>query len=165
MAGGGSGTTAGPAGRGRTRWWLVAAVLALPGLIMAGLVTMVITFMTSDYPLGGAPEDVPCAEALRFGGAKLPEGAYDTDCTVQSWLDTSYEAEFRMPRATVRTWLTDTYGKPPGTDLCDPGADACLNLDSSDAAPPPGADADAVDVNVTYEDAGTALISFSAFTV
>ncbi|MFF4562350.1 hypothetical protein [Streptomyces sp. NPDC001435] len=167
MAGVRGGTAGARAGRGRTRWGVFAAVLALPALILAGLVAMVIRFMTSDYPLGGEPEAVPCTEALAFGGAKLPKGAYDGQCTVQTWLDTDYHAAFRMPRAAVRTWLTDTYpeGPQPGTDLCDTGADLCLNLNTQFATPPDDAGADAVTVNVTYEDAGTAVVSFSAFTV
>ncbi|MGW0628334.1 hypothetical protein [Streptomyces sp. NPDC002758] len=167
MAGARGGMAAGSVGRGRTRWGLFAAVMALPMLIVAGLTAVVIRFMTSDYPLGGEPEQVPCAEALEFGGAKLPDGAYGGQCTVQTWLDTSYHAEFRMPRADVRKWLTDTYpgGPQTGTEFCDHGAGLCLNLNSSEAPPPPGADADAVTVNVTYVDATTALVRFSAFTV
>jgi hypothetical protein len=167
MAGVRGGTTSGQGGRGRTGWGLFAVVMALPALLAAGLIAVVIRFLTSDYPMGGAPEDVPCAEALEFGGARLPKGAHDADCTVQTWLDTDYNAEFRMPRADVRKWLTDTYPRDPqpGTEFCDHGADLCLNLNSSDAPPPPGADADAVTVNVTYVDATTALVRFSAFTV
>ncbi|WP_225838695.1 hypothetical protein [Streptomyces sp. NK08204] len=159
--------TAGGEGRGRTRWGLVAAVLALPGLLLAWMVVLVVKSALSDYPLGGAPEKVSCAEALSFGGARLPTGAYDTHCTVQAWQDTDYEAGFRMPRADVRGWLKATYlqGPAPGTDLCDEGADLCLNLNSDAHPPPDGVDANAVVVNVTYESAGTARVSFSAFTV
>ncbi|MEW2622784.1 hypothetical protein [Streptomyces sp. NPDC048106] len=131
----------GVAGRGRTRWGLPAAILVVPALVLVWVVVAVVGFATSDYPLGGAPEKVPCAEALDFGGGKLPKGAYDTRCTVQTWLDTSYHAEFRMPRARVRAWLSDTYpyGPQPGTDLCDEAAHLCLNMDSAAAPPPPGA--------------------------
>jgi hypothetical protein len=141
--------------------------MALPGLLLAGLVTVLIYYLTSDYPLDGGPEKVPCAEALEFGGAKLPKGAHGGRCTVRVWLDTSYLADFRMPRADVPKWLADTYpaGPGPGTEFCDDGADLCLNLDSAHASPPPGAAADAVTVNVTYENAGTARILVSAFTV
>ncbi|MFG2354867.1 hypothetical protein [Streptomyces sp. NPDC048521] len=153
--------------RGRTRWRLFAAVMAVPALLLGWVIVIVIRFMTSDYPLGGAPETVPCAEALRFGGARVPEGAYDERCTVQTWLDTSYHAAFRMRRADVGTWLKDSYpaGPEPGTDLCEKGADLCLNMDSATAPPPPDAAADAVTVNVTYEGPQGALVRFSAFTV
>ncbi|OXY97619.1 hypothetical protein BEK98_08665 [Streptomyces diastatochromogenes] len=155
------------ASRGWTRWGLFALVGALPVLVLGWLAVVVVRFATSDYPLGGGPEKVPCAEALDFGGAKLPEGAYDTECTVQAWMDTDYEATFRMPRAGVRDWLTGTYpkGPAPGTELCDESADLCLNLDSDEHAPPAGVDANAVVVNVTYEGPDTARVSFSAFTV
>ncbi|GGJ49842.1 hypothetical protein [Streptomyces brasiliensis] len=167
MAGVRGGTAGARAGRGRTRWGVFAVVMALPTLLVAGVAAVAIWFMTSDYPLGGEPEDVPCAEALDFGGAKLPKGAYDGQCTVQTWLDTDYHAAFRMPRADVRKWLADTYPEAPepGTDLCDTDADLCLNLNTQYATPPDGAGADAVTVNVTYEDAGTAVVFFSAFTV
>ncbi|MEU1401806.1 hypothetical protein ABZ471_05455 [Streptomyces sp. NPDC005728] len=155
------------AARRRTRWGLVAVLAALPALIVVWLVAMVVKFATSDYPLGGGPEKVSCAEALDFGGARLPEGAYDAECTVRAWMDTDYEATFRMPRAGVHDWLTGTYpkGPAPGTEFCDEGADLCLNLDSEDNPPPPGVGANAVVVNVTYEGTGTARVDFTAFTV
>ncbi|MFH8775435.1 hypothetical protein [Streptomyces sp. NPDC017958] len=152
---------------GWTRWGLFALVGALPALVVVWLAVAVVRFATSDYPLGGGPEKVPCAEALDFGGAKLPKGAYDTECTVQAWLDTDYDASFRMPRADVRDWLKATYpkGPAPGTEYCDEGADLCLNLDSEDHKPPAGVYANAVTVNVTYEGPDTARVRFSAFTV
>ncbi|GLX50052.1 hypothetical protein Shyhy01_30020 [Streptomyces hygroscopicus subsp. hygroscopicus] len=154
------------AARGRTRWWLLAAILAVPALVLVWVVVTVVRAATSDYPLGGAPEKVSCARALKFGGGKLPEKAYDTRCTVQSWMDTTYHAEFRMPRTDVRAWLSETYpyGPKPGTDLCDPGADLCVNMESPEIPPPPGAYADAVTVNVTYEGPDRALVRFAAFT-
>ncbi|QNT93997.1 hypothetical protein HEP81_03698 [Streptomyces griseofuscus] len=48
------------------------------------------------------PEQVPCAEALEFGGGKLPQGAYGTRCTVQSRLDTSRRRGHRRARAPTR---------------------------------------------------------------
>lgn len=155
------------AARGWTRWGLFALIGALPALVVVWLAVVVVRFATSDHPLGGGPEKVPCAEALDFGGAKLPKEAYDTECTVQAWLDTDYQASFRMPRAGVRHWLKDTYpkGPAPGTEYCDEGADLCLNLNSEEHEPPAGVDANAVVVNVTYEGPDTARVTFSAFTV
>ncbi|WP_330259345.1 hypothetical protein OG586_20325 [Streptomyces murinus] len=155
------------AGRGRGRRVLLGVVAAVPALLLAWVVFAVVRLATSDCPLGGGPEKVPCAEALEFGGGKLPQGAYDTRCTVRSWLDTSYAAEFRMPRRDVGAWLAKSCpsGPAPGTELCDDGADLCLNMDSEAAPPPAGAGADAVTVNVTYEGPDRALVRFSAFTV
>ncbi|MFF9814368.1 hypothetical protein [Streptomyces sp. NPDC014006] len=147
------------------RWGLVAAVAVLPVLILIWLVTAVVRFATSDYPLGGAPEQASCTEALAFGGASLPDGAYDTDCTVRTWLDTDYLVTFRMPRADATGWLTRTYGEQPETRLCREGADLCLDLNSDAHPPPAGAGANAVTVDVTYESTSTARVRFSAFTV
>ena len=129
----------GVAARGRSRWGLFAVIAALPALVVVWLVVLVVKFATSDYPLG----------------------------TVQAWMDTDYEATFRMPRAGVRDWLTGTYpkGPAPGTELCAEGADLCLNLNTDEYEPPAGVDANAVVVNVTYEGPDTALVKFSAFTV
>ncbi|MGW7523270.1 hypothetical protein [Streptomyces sp. NPDC054783] len=145
---------------------MVAAILALPVLIMAGSAVMVVRFATSDYPLGGAPEKAPCAEALDFGGAKLPHGAFEDACTVQTWMDTDYRAEFRMPRAQLWAWLRHTYpGAPePDTDLCSYGADFCVNMNSQDTVPP-GIAANAVEIDVTYEGPDQALVRFTAYTV
>ena len=156
---------------GRTGRWLVAALVAVAVLVLLPFLIGFAAFLrpdrNADYPLGGAPEKVPCAEALDFGGAKLPVGAHDTDCTVQAWMDTFYAARFLMPRADVRGWLTRTYPQAPepGTEFCGEGADLCLNLDSADRPVPDGVGANAVKVDVVYEDAGTALVRFSAFTV
>ncbi|MFY4721935.1 hypothetical protein [Streptomyces sp. LaBMicrA B280] len=111
-------------------------VPAVPAPLPARVACAVVRLATSDRPLGGGPEKVPCAEALEFGGGQLPQGAYDTRCTVRSWLDTSYAAGFRMPRRDVGAWLAKTCpsGPAPGTGLCDDGAGLCPNMDS-EAAP------------------------------
>ncbi|MGW2489384.1 hypothetical protein ACWCV9_19520 [Streptomyces sp. NPDC001606] len=146
------------------------AVLALPALVVAWGAAIVVRAMTSDYPLGGGPEKVSCAEALAFGGARLPQRAYESRCTVQAWQDTSYDADFRMPRADVWAWLRHTYphAPKPRTDLCaaeDSGpVDFCVDM-NTDATAPQGVDANAVQISVTYEGPATARVRFSAFTV
>ncbi|MFF9409195.1 hypothetical protein ACF1B0_27295 [Streptomyces anandii] len=154
--------------RGRTRWWLVAAVAVLPAMVLlpflvafAGMI-----FSHSEYPLGGGPKAVSCTRALAFGGAALPDGATPVGgCVERSRQDVSYSADFRMPRAAVRDWLHRTYpdAPAPGTGFCDDDADLCLEL-SRTRGLPEGVGADAVQVNVTYEEAGTALVDFAAFT-
>ncbi|GEC06272.1 hypothetical protein SSP24_39270 [Streptomyces spinoverrucosus] len=154
--------------RGRSWWGLVVALAALPVVILGFLGWMAVSaaVVSRDF-LGGNPEEVPCAEALAFGGARLPQGAQQVGaCEVTAWLDTHYSAEFRMPRAEVRDWLADTYlyAPDPDTEFCLDDADLCLELDfmvHSD----PEVSADAVQVYVTYEDADTARVRFSAFTV
>ncbi|MDR6976441.1 Tfp pilus assembly protein PilX [Streptomyces sp. 3330] len=162
------GVPRGPEPRGRTRWGVVAAVLALPVLLVAGLLVLtVVRVLTDDEETDGTRlKKVPCAEALAFGGAALPAGARDAECTVQSWLDTNYQAEFRMPRAGVGPWLTAAYPDAPGaggpgTQACAHGSDHCFQLDVTGR---PGTEAYYVDVTVTYENAETARVRYSAFT-
>lgn len=80
---------------GRTRWWLFAAVVTLPALVLLPfLIAFVgIVFSESEYPLGGGAEEVPCADVLDFGGATLPPGAQPVGtCTRQGWQDLHYRA-------------------------------------------------------------------------
>ncbi|MET7379007.1 hypothetical protein ABZT08_09265 [Streptomyces sp. NPDC005526] len=155
--------------RGRTRWWLVAAVAALPALaLLPFLVGFVgIALSDSEYPLGGGPKAVPCAEVLKSGGAVLPEGARPVGaCVEQSRQDVSYRATFRMPRAGVAPWLHRTYPEAPAprTDLCEGEAELCLDLNRARGLPAT-VHVDAVQIEVEYENAGTALVDFAAFTV
>ncbi|MEU5242901.1 hypothetical protein AB0G81_02060 [Streptomyces asoensis] len=89
----------------------MAAILALPVLLVAGLLVLIGVWVLSDDEEtdGTRLKEVPCAEALAFGGARMPEGAGDAKCTVQSWLDTNYQADFRVPRAGFDSWLEDAY--------------------------------------------------------
>lgn len=154
--------------RGRSRWGLVAALAAVPVLILGLFGWMVVSAAVSDDFLGGGPEKVPCAEALAFGGARLPQGAQQVGaCEVMAWQDTHYSAEFRMPRARVRDWLADTYpyAPEPDTEFCFDDADLCLELDFAMEHSDPEVAAHAVQVYVTYEGTDTARVRFSAFTV
>ncbi|MFJ8546923.1 hypothetical protein ACIRFH_34110 [Streptomyces sp. NPDC093586] len=164
--GGASGARARP---GRTGWWLLAALVTLPALVLLPSLVVLAAVVLSDdeYPRGGGPEQVPCAKALRFGGAALPDVAAPAgECTRQSWQDVHYGAVFRMPRTGVRDWLTRTYPDAPAprTEFCPDEADLCLGLGHEQGLPS-GVDADSVQVDVVYEDGGTALVRFSAFTV
>ncbi|MFF7751868.1 hypothetical protein ACFZCP_22020 [Streptomyces sp. NPDC007971] len=120
---------------------------------------------------------VPCAEALAFGGAELPRGAYDTECTVRAWMDTDYTARFRMPKDGVGDWLRSTYPnapEPKGEHCIPDSVDLCVHLEFQKGyadyagqvpgASDPGFGAYALDVDVTYEGPDRALVRFSAFT-
>ncbi|MFF0793916.1 hypothetical protein [Streptomyces spiralis] len=160
---------AGGAPRGRTRWWLVAAVAVLPAMALLPFVVAFVGMALSDseYPLGGGPTSVSCAQALAFGGAALPGGGTPVgECVERSWQDVSYSADFRMPRAGVRDWLHHTYPDAPApeTEFCTDDADLCLELSYMKGLPE-GVGADAVQVSVVYQDEGTALVRFAAFTV
>lgn len=155
-----------------TRWWLIAAVVLAP-FAMAPLLIAGVAWMLSDpVPAGaadrGAPRPVPCARALAFGGARLPDGARTVGpCETQAGIDRHYSASFRMPRPGVRDWLTRSYpdAGEPESSYCSGGADLCLAAGTDRGGLPPGTDAHAVRVSVVYEDGGTALVRFAAFTM
>jgi hypothetical protein len=123
----------------------------------------------SDDPTRTKPEKAACAEALRFGGAVLPDGArFVGTCPEQGRQDIEHDASFRMPRAGVRDRPAHTYpdAPAPDTESCTGDTDLCLALDFT-ADPPSGTHppADVVRTGVVFEDAGTALVRFSAFTL
>ncbi|MFH9012695.1 hypothetical protein ACH4C6_15055 [Streptomyces sp. NPDC017943] len=169
--------------RGRTRWELLLPILAVPVIVLGALVAGIALFaFTGDEDGGrtdggrkdggrtdggrtGAAAGVPCAEALAFGAAERPPGATVRDCTVQRGIDTSYSAVLRMPRADVRGWLRATYPDAPrprtGGGVC--GA-LCLDVTRENGLPGT-AGAHVVQVRVEHENAETALVRFSAFTM
>ncbi|MFF9046478.1 hypothetical protein [Streptomyces parvulus] len=171
LSGGGPGDGA-EAPRGRTRWWLVAVLTVVPALVVLPLLVALAGMVLGeddDRGEGGrASERVPCAEALAFGGAVLPAGARPTEgCTVQGFQDIHYSAAFRMPRTGVQDWLIHTYpdAPEPGAEFCaGEAADLCLDLSYAQGLPD-GVEADAVQVRVVHEEAGTALVRFTAFTL
>ncbi|MEU2302648.1 hypothetical protein [Streptomyces antibioticus] len=152
-------------GRSGVRWGVVAAALASAAVVAVGMPVLAGMPAAEEDPARG-PVPVSCAEALAFGGARLPAGARDAECSVQSAMDTLYQADFRMPREDVWTWVADTYPDAPepggpGTLACLKGVDHCFQLDVNGR---PGTDAYYVDLAVTYVNAETARVRFSAFT-
>ncbi|MGZ3100391.1 hypothetical protein [Streptomyces sp. H72] len=157
--------------RGRTRWRLFAGLATLPVLALLPLLVALVGTVLSESDgrgEGRAAEHVPCSEALRFGGAALPDGARPVGaCTLQGFQDTHYGAAFRMPRTGVQDWLAHTYPDAPAArrDTCvGGGGDLCLDLGPARGLPD-GVGAHAVRVRVEYEAAGTALVRFAAFTL
>ncbi|GAA3966649.1 hypothetical protein GCM10022384_17690 [Streptomyces marokkonensis] len=157
--------------RGRTRWWLFAALATLPALVLLPLLLVFVGILLSDEngPGGGRKSDhSPCSEALAFGGATLPDGARPVGkCTLHGFQDTHYGTSFRMPRTGVQVWPAHTYPDAPApeTEFCaGDDVDLCLGLGHARGLPD-GVRAHAVEVRVVYEDdARTALVRFAAFT-
>ncbi|WP_235614584.1 hypothetical protein [Streptomyces ambofaciens] len=144
--------------------------MTLPALVLLPLLVVLVGLVLSESDGRGdgrAAEHVPCSEALRFGGAALPDGARPVGaCTLQGFQDTHYGAAFRMPRTGVQDWLAHTYPDAPAprADTCGGGdGDLCLDLGPARGLPG-GVDAHAVQVRVEYGADGTALVRFSAFT-
>ncbi|MFF6913794.1 hypothetical protein [Streptomyces sp. NPDC012466] len=156
------------ADRGHTRWGIILPFLALPVVVLGVLIVGLFLWAYSDDDDGtraGAAATVPCTEALAFGAAEPPAHARVRDCTVQRGIDTSYSAVLRMPREDVSDWLRETYPDAPeprtGGGVC--GA-LCLDVTHEDGLPGT-AEAHVVQVRVEYENAETALVRFSAFTM
>ncbi|BCL21895.1 hypothetical protein ACPCBX_33760 [Streptomyces tuirus] len=157
--------------RGHTRWGIVLPFLALPVVVLGVMVIGLFLWAWTDDDdahdgtRAGAAAAVPCTEALAFGAAARPANARVDDCTVQRGIDTSYAAVLRMPREDVRDWLRQTYPNGPEARA---GGGACgvLCLDVTHENGLPGtAEAHVVQVRVEYENAETALVRFSAFTM
>ncbi|MFF0597218.1 hypothetical protein [Streptomyces antibioticus] len=143
----------------------MACALLPAGAVAGGLVVLAGMPSAEEDPARG-PVPVSCAEALAFGGAELPDGTEGAKCRMQSAMDALYEADFRMPREDVWAWVAATYPEAPepggpGTLACAQGVDHCFQLDVSGR---PGTDAYYVDLAVTYVNAETARVRFSAFT-
>ncbi|MFF8394377.1 hypothetical protein [Streptomyces sp. NPDC016172] len=156
------------ADRGHTRWGIILPFLALPVVVLGVLIIGLFLWAWSDdedATRAGATATVPCAEALAFGAAERPANARAHHCTVQRGIDTAYSAVLRMPREDVRDWLRATYPDAPeprtGGGVC--GA-FCLDVTHEDGLPGT-AEAHVVQVRVEYENAETALVRFSAFTM
>jgi hypothetical protein len=147
---------------------VVLAPFAMVPLLIAGVAWMLSDPVPGTAADRGAPRPVPCAEALAFGGARLPDGARAVGpCETRAGIDRHYSASFRMPLPGVRDWLTRSYpgAGEPVASYCSEGADLCLDAGLDRGGLPPGTDAHAVRVNVVYEDGGTALVRFTAFTM
>lgn len=152
-------------GPGRTRWGIVAGILALPVLAIGGLIALIVFYVLfqADHD-GYEGTDVPCADVLHFGGAELPESAENIGpCTEQGFQELRYVARFRMPRAEVTDWLVSTYDAVPQQGPCGSlEADLCLTEEHPDGHPDAGAGT--VTVQVKYKDSETARVSFLAST-
>lgn len=153
-------------GRGYTRWRLILPVLAVPVLVLGFLITGLFVWALSDEgdPRAGAVKKVTCAEALAFGGASLPAEAHIGNCTLQQGIDTAYAAVLRMPREDVRDWLRETYPNAPEARSDASCGALCLDV-SHENGLPATAGAHVVQVRVEYENAETARVRFSAFTL
>ncbi|MGW0602641.1 hypothetical protein [Streptomyces sp. NPDC002644] len=143
--------------RGRRAWRA-----ALIGLAAAAVAAVWYLWAAADaLEDATSTQEAPCAEALAFAGGTLPSGATDAECTVRRWMDTLYEADFRMPRAEVADWTARNWpALETGGVSCHPESAAlCGSTDS------PGGQAHALNITSTYEDAGTARVHLEAFTI
>ncbi|WP_372345851.1 hypothetical protein [Streptomyces sp. KL116D] len=151
-------------GRQKRRRRAILLTASAVVLACAGWVTwQVIAFATTDDPFR-TKQSASCADAMRFADQKrLPPGAYDAKCSVRVWLDTQYDAEFRIGRPALRTWLASAYPDAELEPDCYPkSVDACTHVELNPAAK---GGAMAIDIDVVYEKDGRALVSFRPFDV
>ncbi|MEU6354432.1 hypothetical protein ABZ896_34755 [Streptomyces sp. NPDC047072] len=147
--------------RGRTRWGVFLAILAVPTLVVAAPIALLVAWLFTDDSVEADVKKTSCAEALAYGGAKLPTGAYDTLCVVRAGQESRYEATFRAPRDGVDDWLAATYPDAPAprAERCaTEQTDLCLSLGAGEV---PGRDA-VVQVEITYDGPKWSQVRFVA---
>ncbi|MFJ9005224.1 hypothetical protein [Streptomyces canus] len=147
---------------GRTRWGVFTAILAVPTLVVAALIALLVAWLFTDDSVDTGVRKVSCAEAFAYGGAKPPTGARDLTCVLEAAQDPRYEARFRLRSAEVSAWVAASYPDGPGLRnvQCD-GADiyACMNQ-----GPVAGRSA-SVQLEVTHDGPNWSELRFVAFTL
>ncbi|MFD7257258.1 hypothetical protein [Streptomyces sp. NPDC059874] len=145
------------------RAWVLVAALALP---LAWLSWKAVTDLGNSADPLSTRKPASCTEAMRYADQSgLPPGARDATCEVMTWLDTSYDVEFRIARPDLDAWLATAYpGTTLGSDFCHPDTvDACAHIELEPSA---AGGAEAIDIDVRYEEDGnTALVNFRPFDV
>ncbi|MFE3033350.1 hypothetical protein ACFXKY_17100 [Streptomyces canus] len=146
---------------GRTRWGVLLAILAVPTLVVAALIALLVAWLFTDDSVAADMQKTSCTQALAFGGAKLPAGARDAWCGIQAGPEPRYEASFRLRREEVGAWVAASYPEGPElrTEQCRSDAiDECLN------GGPVAGKMSAVQIEVTYDGPKWAEVRFVAFT-
>ncbi|MFJ9148461.1 hypothetical protein ACIRP7_10350 [Streptomyces sp. NPDC102270] len=147
---------------GGTRWGVVLAILAVPTLVVGALIALGIAWLFTDDSVAADVKKTSCAQALAFGGAKLPAGAYDTWCGIEAGPEPRYNARFRMPRGEIGAWVAATFPEGPRlrtTQCGDAQVDACLN-----AGPVAGQRA-SVQIEIVHDGRKWSEVRFVAFTL
>ncbi|MFJ6389453.1 hypothetical protein ACIQJT_17805 [Streptomyces sp. NPDC091972] len=146
---------------GRTRWGVFLTILAVPTLVVAGLIAVLVAWLFTDDSVEADVKKTSCVEALAYGGAKLPAGADDAWCGIQAGPEPRYEANFRLRRDEVGPWVAAGYPEGPGlrTEQCRSEAvDACLN------GGPVAGKMSAVQIEVVHDGPKWSEVRFVAFT-
>ncbi|MEU0946968.1 hypothetical protein ABZ379_30145 [Streptomyces canus] len=155
-------TVAERGGPGGTRWGVFLAILAVPTLVVAALIALLVAWLFTDDSVASDVKKTSCAEALAFGGAKLPEGAYDAWCGLDAGPEPRYTARFRMPRDEIDAWVAASFPQGPKlrtTQCGDAQVDACLN------AGPVAGERTSVQIDITHDSRKWSEVRFVAFTL
>ncbi|MDH6568898.1 hypothetical protein M2160_003919 [Streptomyces sp. SAI-117] len=149
-------------GPGRTRWGIFLAILAVPTLVVAGLIALLVAWLFTDDSVAPEVKKTSCAEAFAFGGAKVPEGMRDSWCGLQAGSELRYEARFRMPRAEIDAWVAASFPEGPELRTTQCGTaqvDVCLN------AGPVANERASVQIDITHDSRNWSEVRFVAFTL
>ncbi|WP_020119257.1 hypothetical protein [Streptomyces canus] len=147
------------AGTGRTRWGVLLAILAVPTLVVAALIALLVAWLFTDDSVAADVKKTSCSEALAFGGAKVPAGTRDAWCGIQAGPEPRYEARFLMPRGEIDAWVAATFPQGPKlrtTQCGDAQVDACLS-----AGPVAGRPA-SVQIEITHDSRKWSEVQFEA---
>ncbi|WP_053853004.1 hypothetical protein [Streptomyces sp. NRRL B-24085] len=146
---------------GGTRWGIFLTILAVPTLVVAGLIAVLVAWLFTDDSVEADVKKTSCAEAFAFGGAKVPEGMRDSWCGLQAGSEPRYEARFRMPRAEIDAWVAASFPQGPKlrtTQCGDAQVDVCLN------AGPVAGERASVQIDVTHDSRKWSEVRFVTFT-
>lgn len=146
---------------GRTRWGVFLLIIALPTLVVAGLIALFVAWLFTDDSVDSGTRKVSCAEAFAYGGAKPPTGARDLACALEAAQDPRYEARFLLRRTEVSAWVAANYPDGPGLRNVQCDGDntyACMNR-----GPVAGQSA-SVQLEVTYDGPNWSEVRYVAFT-
>ncbi|GHG13238.1 hypothetical protein [Streptomyces zaomyceticus] len=144
--------TAEKAGPVKPRAWTWVWVSAVVTVFCGGPVAL-LAWGAMAWSEIGESQQVDCSEVMTFARGSLPMSAEDAHCTAAHWQDTVADAEFRMPRSEVGGWLEATY--PAGEPAFSCEQDRCLDVSFDEML--------FVNLRITYEDGGTALVRVRAF--
>ncbi|NEB00451.1 hypothetical protein [Streptomyces sp. SID13726] len=148
--------------QGRTRWGVFLAILAVPTLVVAALIALLVAWLFTDDSVAADVKKTSCAEALAYGGAKLPEGARDAWCGIEAGPEPRYDARFKMPRAGIDAWVAAAFPQGPQlrtTQCGDAQVDACLT------AGPVAGERASVQIEITHDSRNWSEVRFKAFTL
>ncbi|GHF72834.1 hypothetical protein GCM10010218_62540 [Streptomyces mashuensis] len=140
------------------KWLKRGLVTALVVLPVWFVVTAVHEFLTADpFP----PRPTRCTKVEDYAGGRIPEEATDVKCLDTSgWQDTSYTAEFRMPRKDVAARLVRAF---PRAGIRHGQVDKQM-LPPSAQNDSAGGEASSVYIDIAYEGTDTALVKLEALT-
>lgn len=144
--------------RQRARKWLKRGIVGILIALPVWFAVTVVRSVLSGDPF--VPQPTGCSEVAEFAGGRMPEEATDKKCLDDGgWFSRGYTAEFRMPRKDVAARLTRAFPRVTvGYEQPDK-----LRLSVPGQSEPSQDQAQCVYIDVTYEDAVTALVKLQAF--